>query len=334
MFDHPRSISSVADEASPPMLWYPNPEVSGCRLSLDRTRSVPNNDQTEKKLIYVVPHTSNTIECWSGEDWVPRRVPYDLGSTQTRNVLAVDLAGLPAATTYDIYVRNVSGQWEIKSWSWGNTAQRVTSVPANPDIHPDGLGLFQGRLVWAGQWTASGQSRVGAWVDPSWLYLGTFYTSATGQTEDSLTKRLLYSFHNQVDRRFQRIETTTTWTYATTAWRQANASASNQVACVTGLSQYATVGVIVGAQNSAADASVGIGVGGTTPHADSFYHYGYNTYGERFESTLRHIALGYRYYTWCELRVSTGTVTFNGTLNYAVTGLDYSHCGMYGGILA
>lgn len=328
MFDHSRKIASIQDDAAKPMLWAPGPAVSGCRLSLDRTRAVSTADLTGKSVIYVVPHLDDTIECWSGEDWVPRRVPYDFGAEQTRNVLALDISGCASATVHDVYLRWVGSTPELKWAPWNHVAARF--APLNvPDIHPDGLGLFQGRFVQAMNGDASAK---GAGIRPDWLYLGSFYTSAAGQCEDSGARRYLWNMFQREPRAFKRMETTVSWTYGTSAWRQANASSANQVACVTGLTQVAFAQVLATAYEPGADSSVGIGVDSTTPHADGFLHYGSTNYGIGHVATLRHAALGYRTYTWCELRVSGGTVTYFGTATYG--GNNYTQCGLSGEVWA
>lgn len=329
MFDHSRKISSIQDEDAKPMLWAPRAAVSGCRLSLDPTRAVPTTDQTGKSVIYVVPHLSDTIDCWSGEDWVPRKVPYDAGSTQSRGRLSITLSGAASPVPQDIYVRNVSGNWETFVQPWYGPTTRHFESMNGPDLTPDGLGLKDGRLCRVFQ---SGSKNSPGAPMPDWLYLGTYFMSGMATTEDSVAKRFLWNAYNQVSRPFKRMESTSTWTYGTSTWRQANASSANQVECVTGMTQFASTQVLVTAYDSGADSSVGIGVDSSTPHADCCLHYGSTNYGIGHFSALRHAALGYRTYRWCELRVSAGTVSFYGTTAYG--GNNYSQCGMSGEVFA
>lgn len=56
-------------------------------------------------------------------------------------------------------------------------------------------------------------------------YLGTFMTGATsGQTEDSVTRRLLWNYNNRVQRELECYDATDSWNYTTNTPRFANAS--------------------------------------------------------------------------------------------------------------
>lgn len=325
-FDHDRATPGIGDESAPPMLWYPRAAVSGCRLSLDRTRSVPTTDQTGKSLVYVVPHISDTIECWSGEDWVPRHVPYDLGSTQTRKVLQLDISACVDATNYDVYVRNVTGQWSIMYRAWPTTNRGT--VPVHPDMHPDGLGVRDGRLV-LGSWGGS-VSDCQPSIDPTWLYLGTFRTSAAGQCEDSATKRFVWNMYNRVARPMRALDATDSWTYTTATIRQANANAANQIEFVRGLdldSVRADIHVMV---HNATNIYVSAGFGlDSTTTMDSTATKGGAAHS--LTTTLdAHYSgfpgLGYHFLAWLEYSQAAGTTTWYGdnttptVLNSGITG--------------
>jgi len=309
-FEHDARLPGIGDESAPPMLWYPRASVSGCRLSLDRTRSVPTADQTAKSVIYVVPHESGTIECWSGEDWVPRHVPYDLGSTQTRKVLQLDISACVDATNYDVYVRNVTGQWSIMCRAWPTTNRGT--VPVHPDMHPDGLGVRDGRLV-LGSWGGS-VSDCQPSIDPTWLYLGTFRTSAAGQCEDSAAKRFVWNMYNRVPRPMLALDSTDSWSYASSTIRQANASASNQIAFVRGLNvDEARAQVTVLAYASSDVSCAGVGLDSTTVFVTDGTR-GLSVIGySNIIGTYRGLpGLGYHYLTWLEAGTATGTHTFFG----------------------
>lgn len=67
------------------------------------------------------------------------------------------------------------------------------------------------------------------------LYVGTFYTTATTTTEDSLTKRLLWNMYNRRLRPMLVQEATNSWTYTSAAWRSANNSTANRLQFMSGL---------------------------------------------------------------------------------------------------
>lgn len=329
-FEHHARLPGIGDESAPKMLWYPRAAVSGCRLSTDPTRSVPTTDQTGKSIIYVVPHISDTIECWSGEDWVPRRVPYDVGSTQTRGRLSVDLTGLTTATVYDVFVRNVSGAWETRLQQWKATTARG-AVHVGPDVHPDGLGLFQGRLV-ALQVCAAGAADYSG-IRPDWLYLGTIYTSGSGTTEDSAAKRFVWNMYNRVPRPMRAVDTTDSWSYSST-WRQANANAANQLAYVCGLAvDMVSANVTCAAYSSGGNswAPVGVGVDSTSVNSAQVFSGVTISSNVALASRCEYRGipgLGYHYLAWLEY----GTVAT--TTWYGDNGLSYQQSGMIGEVWA
>jgi len=74
--------------------------------------------------------------------------------------------------------------------------------------------------------------------DPTRRYLGTFYSTTTGngQIEDSYANRYLFNYYNQVERP-GRILFASFWTYNSATVRQANNSAANQVNFVIGVAE-------------------------------------------------------------------------------------------------
>lgn len=69
-------------------------------------------------------------------------------------------------------------------------------------------------------------------------YAGTFRTTGvSGQTEDSCAKRYVWNYYNRVQRSLCLQETTGSWTYTSAAWRQARATATNQVDAVFGVAE-------------------------------------------------------------------------------------------------
>jgi hypothetical protein len=101
------------------------------------------------------------------------------------------------------------------------------------------------------------------------IYRGTFYCTANGQTEDSFENRLLFDFFRPtVGKKMRRLDTTNSWTYSLTAFRQARASTANRIAYVHGLDgRWVSANVLGYALNSDSTPSpimVGIGVDSST----------------------------------------------------------------------
>ena len=136
--------------------------------------------------------------------------------------------GLAANTVY--YVTKIDANSFNLSTTAANQAagtfitttgtQSGTHTGHHPYARQTGLVLQDGVLVKSGATTRR--------------YLGTFCTTSTTQTEDSVLKRDLFNYYNRTDRELKRLETTVSWTYNSVTPHQANASPSNQVELVVG----------------------------------------------------------------------------------------------------
>jgi hypothetical protein len=71
------------------------------------------------------------------------------------------------------------------------------------------------------------------------LYLGTFRTTSTSTTEDSVAKRFLWNMYNRRQRVLYKAETTNSWTVSSQAWESLNGSTANRVEFVRGVSEDA-----------------------------------------------------------------------------------------------
>lgn len=103
-------------------------------------------------------------------------------------------------------------------------------------------------------------------------YIGTMRATADGVTEDSQAKRFISNGYavNRVRRHMLVIEPANTWTYATAAFRQANANTANQLDYVQGVdgdSVEATVGIFATATVANTLQVLGIGLDSTTTAA-------------------------------------------------------------------
>ena len=147
-------------------------------------------------------------------------------------------------------------------------------------------------------------------------YLGTFLTTSTTTTEDSVLNRLLWNQYNQEPRMLRIIEATDTWAYSTTTYRQANANVANQVNIITGnitlisLTNYHTFATSANGGRTAigedlvntVEANCILGLNAGT--LGSGQANGLTCFFEKYPS------IGYHSYIWIE-RGNTG-VTFSG----------------------
>lgn len=268
------------------------------RLTLTSGTPVTTSDVTAATSIYFTPYKGNRVALYDGSAW---------------NIYAFTEKSIavPATTSqmYDVFLYDNSGTPTLELTAWTNDTTRATA-----------LTLQDGVLVKSGATTRR--------------YLGSFRTTTvSGQTEDSVTKRFVWNFYNRVRRPVQRLETTATWTYTTAAFRQANNSASNQVAVVIGVAESLLELLVTSIANNSTGGinfSVSIGEDSTTVVATGAVMglaapaAGING---MVSAALRKMpAVGYHYYAWLEYSVATGTTTWQGN------SVSYIQAGMTGSI--
>jgi hypothetical protein len=155
--------------------------------------------------------------------------------------------------------------------------------------------------------------------DKTRLYLGTFYTTATTTTEDSLSKRYLFNQYNRVKRALAHtLEATASWTYTTATWRQANANTANQLQYVNGDPAHLLVADVQAAVSNGASISVATGIGVDSTSANSARYIGENTSGGVLQIRAQYKGypgIGRHYVAWLETSAATGTTTWYGAVN-------------------
>ena len=301
-------------------LWVPRGIGSGCRLSVDRTRAVPNADKLAQTKLYVVPvgNRGDWIEAWNGRDFVPARVPYDPDVNNQRDVTFLDL-GMPQianAATYDVFGKFNwgSGRWDLRAVKWNSTTARWASAPALPYIHADGLAMHRGVFV-APQGTA--YASASPRPAPEWRFLGTIYASAAGQIEDSAAKRLVWNSDNRVARTMRVIESADSWAYSTASFRAANNNTANALDFVRGLDEDAVEARVQYGENSTLTCNfiAGVGLDSTTVNSGDSGWQQITTAAIIAYVTARWIGLpglGRHVLTWLERGHGSGTQTMYG----------------------
>ncbi len=275
------------------------------RLSLTTGTPITAADVTAATTLYFTPFRGNRIELYSGAAWV----------TRAFSELSLSLAGFAADTNFDVFAFDNSGTVALETLAWTNATTRATV-----------LLLQEGVYVKSGATTRR--------------YLGTFRTTGTiGQTEDSFAKRFLWNCYHRVRRGLRVRDTTSTWTYTTSTWRQANGAGGNQLAVVVGLAEVeleaavlahvknATVGISfhagIGEDSTSAPATnclVGAGMSYTAAH------------DIQLTASLRtRPAVGYHYYAWLEISAAVGTSFWMGRYDSG-SGGPFTQSGISGSI--
>ena len=214
--------------------WLPVWPIAGTcqfRLTLQSNTPVPTADQTAKATLYLTPYKGKSIALYVSGGWVLR----------TTSQISISLSGYTTGKPYDVFVYDNAGTPTLETLVWTNDSTRAT-----------GLTTQDGVLVKSG--------------DATRLYVGTIYTSATGQCEDSLTKRYVWNYYNRVRRAMRRYDTTDSWTYTTATVRQARANSSNQLDFVIGFSEdgFEARLIALGSNSSTGTLTAGIGYDSST----------------------------------------------------------------------
>jgi hypothetical protein len=203
------------------------------RLTLTTAVPVTTADVTAATTVYFTPYKGNKIALFDGT-----------ATWNTYTLTEVSVA-VPATTStmYDVFIYDSAGTLTLDATAWTNDTTRATA-----------LATQNGVLVKTGATNRR--------------YIGSFRTTGvSGQTEDSSVKRYVWNYYNRVRRFMKAVDTTDTWSYNTSAYRQANANTANQLDFVIGVSEDSvSADVYALALNSVggADAGVGVGVDSTT----------------------------------------------------------------------
>lgn len=257
------------------------------RLTLTSVTPVTTADVGGATTIYCSPYKGNRIALYDGSNWNIR------ASAEFSIALGTLTSGLP----YDVFCYDNATVPTLEILAWTSTTARATAL-----VLQDGI-----------------LSKTGALTR---RYLGTFYTSSTTTTEDTDAKRFLWNYYNRVQRKMKVFESTSSWTYTTSTWRQARATTTNQLDFIIGWDEVvvdASVGVSYG-NGSGASAEVSIGLDSTTtPSADCLLTVGPPINGTNAGISNRYVGrpgIGRHILVWLEFSSNVGTTTF-----YAASGL-------------
>jgi hypothetical protein len=198
------TVAGVTTIAATATSSTPSIGTNDFRLTLESGVPVSSADQLAKTTVYATPYRGNRIDL------------YDAAGVPTTIVSAEFSIALPAVASklYDIFAFNNAGVATLELLAWTNDTTRATALVRTT----------------TGTWTKTG--------DLTRRYLGSIRTTTVaGQSEDSLANRLLWNVSNRVQRPLRVVDTTDSWTYDTATYRQARATATNQVAVVVGIAE-------------------------------------------------------------------------------------------------
>lgn len=285
-------------EAGSPSVGAASIQSNG-RLTLESGVPVSSTDQTAKNTIYYTPYDGNLLSLYNGTSW----------NAYSFAQLSLALGTLTSGKNYDVF-----------AYVSGSTVTLELSTAWTTDtVRAEAISLLNGVYI-----KTSNNTR---------RYLGTFRTTSTTTTEDSVTKRFLWNINNQQQRPMQRFESTGSWTYQATAYRYTNNNSANRLECVFGLSSFidlvATTFYSAGTslqgvrtaigEDTSTTSSVNCNImdGATVPNG----YVGMSTF------LVMRPTEGYHFYAWIESTFTTFVVTFYAGNN------EYRRCGISGYII-
>lgn len=229
--------TSWATPTAPPPV-----SIGTCDLRLSSTTGVayPATEVAAATNVYVAPTRGGQCAFFDGT------------ATWTMLTNSQVTIAVPATTNtlYDVFCRNSSGTIACDlSAAWTSVSARFASG-AYAALHPTQNSVYV-------------KSTDGTVIDSTRRYIGSFSTSGvSGQTSDTLTARLIWSYYDRVGKHLLKQESTASWTYNVATIHQANGAAANQLDFVVGVNEVAFDAMTqVLAANATVATSVLTGVG-------------------------------------------------------------------------
>lgn len=258
------------------------------RLSLTTGTPVTIGDVTAAATLYYALYAGNQIALYNGTSW------------EMFTIAELSIAAPAVANQmYDVFVQFNAGVPQLALVAWTNDTTRATALTTQ-----DGV------LV-----------KTGATGD---RYVGSVRTVTASQFNDSFLLRHVWNYYNREPRAMRAIEATNSWSYTLAAWRQANASAANQVSFIIGVAEESAEFELVGlSDNDGGGSHFAVGIGLDTVAAPTTGNIGMKSYsvaaGTQTPAWARlraYPAVGYHYAAWLEYSITTtGITTWYGDNN-------------------
>lgn len=172
------------------------------RLTLTTSLPVTISDVTSATTVYFTPYKGNNVAVYDGTNWVMRQL----------TELTIDVTALSASKVYDVFVYDNAGALALETVVWTNDTTRATAL-----AFQDGVYVKSGTVTRR--------------------YVGSFRTDASTRANDSYALRHVWNYQNRVVRPMRVTEATDSWTYTTATFRQARASAANQLDFLVGVGE-------------------------------------------------------------------------------------------------
>lgn len=299
------------------------------RLTLTSNTPVMNADATAQTSVYYTPYNGSALSIYNGTEYVVNAF--------SQLTLALSTSNHPAGEVFDIYASVQSGSIVLSAMYWGSNASRSSS--AGGKTGTGNATITQKNGLWVNNAAISSSDSFNgstgyAIAQYQGTYLGTFYTTANGQTGITLQPSSgasggngniigLWNAYNRVRALANCRDSTSSWTYNATSWRPADNSTDNRISWVDGLAQsFVSMNyqqTLVGASGTVPQ--IGIGINSTTAPSDPTTQGPAGSNGSSVSSNLvSYPLLGFNYGQALE-SINTGSTscTFFGSGYQALT---------------
>lgn len=298
--------------------------IPGGRLTLTTALPVTTADVSGATTIYYTPFKGNKIPLYNGSRWVLKTFAELSNITSNSSTGKAGPAAVANNSNYDLFVWDDAGTVRLtRGPAWTSDTARGTGAGTTE------LELFEGRLVNKVAITNGPAARCG-------LYVGSVGSDGSAQINDTVLKRMVWNRNHRFERPVLVVESTDTWTYSSTTWRQVRATAANQADYLCGLSEDLVKATAQhrGTSSNGTFLSTGVGVDSTSVSSAKLTFITYAGAGafERIAvATYQGFpGLGRHSLVWLE-RGSTGTTDFFGDAGVAT---DLVQTGLIGSVMA
>ena len=267
-----------------------SPNINEGRLTLTSGTAVTTADVTGAGTVYFALDRGDKVSLYDGSaKW----------EVVTFAEMSIALSGGTASRPNDIFLDYNGGSPVLTILAWTNDTTRATAI-----VKQNGV------------WCKTG--------DLQQRYLGTVYLDASQQCEDSQRVRHCFNLSNQRVRPLHRVDGTTSWTYTSSSYRQADGDSDNQLDIMLGVDQSVNIH-ITATSSSNSDArwrTTAIGLDGLT--VTGLGSQVTETGGESGNTQAFYSnfpGVGRRYFIWMERSSAGGTTTFYGNDTYRPSGM-------------
>lgn len=232
----------------------------GGRLTLTSLTPVTASDVSGASTVYYVPYKSNKVPLYDGATWTLNSISTELSQTTADNTKSP--AAVANNSNYDLFIWLDSGTLRLsRGPAWTSDTGRGTGAGTTE------LERVDGRYV----------NKVSISNGPAaqrGLYVGTARSDASAQISDSLAKRHVWNYYHRRRRAMRVTDSTDTWNYNTATWRQARATATNQLDVIRGLDEDSMTAVVCALASNSGGAGLaalaGVGLDSTSALASGF----------------------------------------------------------------